>query len=247
MGIEGKVALVTGATRGIGQAIALQLGAQGAVVIGTATSQVGADSITANLASVSINGAGMLLDVTNSGSVDLVLQKIQAEYQAPAILVNNAGITRDDLLIRMKDNEWNQVIDTNLNSIYRLCKACVRNMTKARWGRIINISSVIGSMGNIGQTNYAATKAGIEGFSRAMALEVAARNITVNCIAPGFIGTDMTDALPTEQKVALQAKIPINRLGLPNDVAAVTVFLAGDGGSYITGETVHVNGGMYMV
>jgi 3-oxoacyl-[acyl-carrier protein] reductase len=246
MGIEGKVALVTGASRGIGQAIALQLGAQGAVMIGTATSQMGADSITTNLAGAGIRGTGMLLDVTDADSINITVQKIQDAYGVPAILVNNAGITRDNLLMRMKDDDWHHVIDTNLNSIYRLCKACIRGMTKARWGRIINISSVVGSMGNMGQTNYAATKAGIEGFSRAMAREVASRNITVNSIAPGFINTDMTDTLLPEQKSALKANIPMNRLGSPDDIAAVAVFLAGEGSKYITGETIHVNGGMYM-
>jgi 3-oxoacyl-[acyl-carrier protein] reductase len=246
MGIEGKVALVTGATRGIGQAIALQLGEQGAVVIGTATSNAGVESITADLSNISISGTGMLLDVTDTVSVGVALKQIQAEYGAPAILVNNAGITRDNLLVRMKDDEWDQVIDTNLNSICRLCKSCLRSMIKARWGRVINVSSVIGSIGNMGQTNYAAAKAGIEGFSRSMALEVASRNITVNSIAPGFISTDMTDALLEEQKAALRTRIPMNRLGSPADVAAVAVFLAGDGGAYITGQTLHVNGGMYM-
>jgi 3-oxoacyl-[acyl-carrier protein] reductase len=246
MGIEGKVALVTGASRGIGQAIALQLGAQGVVTIGTATSQIGADSITTNLSGAGIRGAGMLLDVTDADAINVTLQKIQDDYGVPAILVNNAGITRDNLLMRMKDDDWHHVIDTNLNSIYRLCKACIRGMTKARWGRIINISSVVGSMGNMGQTNYAATKAGIEGFSRAIAREVASRNITVNSIAPGFINTDMTDTLLPEQKLALKANIPMNRLGSPDDIAAVAVFLAGEGSKYITGETIHVNGGMYM-
>ncbi len=246
MGIEGKVALVTGASRGIGQAIALQLGAQGVVTIGTATSQIGADSITTNLSGAGIRGAGMLLDVTDADAINVTLQKIQDDYGVPAILVNNAGITRDNLLMRMKYDDWHHVIDTNLNSIYRLCKACIRGMTKARWGRIINISSVVGSMGNMGQTNYAATKAGIEGFSRAVAREVASRNITVNSIAPGFINTDMTDTLLPEQKLALKANIPMNRLGSPDDIAAVAVFLAGEGSKYITGETIHVNGGMYM-
>lgn len=246
MGIEGKVALVTGASRGIGQAIALQLGAQGVVTIGTATSQIGADSITTNLSGAGIRGAGMLLDVTDADAINVTLQKIQDDYGVPAILVNNAGITRDNLLMRIKYDDWHHVIDTNLNSIYRLCKACIRGMTKARWGRIINISSVVGSMGNMGQTNYAATKAGIEGFSRAVAREVASRNITVNSIAPGFINTDMTDTLLPEQKLALKANIPMNRLGSPDDIAAVAVFLAGEGSKYITGETIHVNGGMYM-
>ena len=246
MSIESKVALVTGATRGIGKAIALELGRQGAVVIGTATSDNGAESIGSYLADAGINGAGMKLDVASAESVDAVLAAIAEQFGAVTILVNNAGITRDNILMRMKEDEWDAVVNTNLSSIYRVAKGCLRGMSKARWGRIVNVSSVVASMGNAGQSNYAAAKAGIEGFSRALAREVASRNITVNSVAPGFIATDMTDALSDEQKDKLKTQIPLNRLGTPEDVAAVVGFLASDAGGYVTGDTIHVNGGMYM-
>ena len=245
LSIEGKVALVTGATRGIGKAIALQLATQGAVVIGTATSESGAATISAYLANAG-TGKGMVLNVTDSDSVTSTLKELVSEFGAPTILVNNAGITKDNLLMRMKEEEWDAVIDTNLNSIFRLTKGCLRGMTKAKWGRVVNISSVVGSMGNMGQTNYAATKAAVEGFSRSMAREVASRNITVNSIAPGFIATDMTNALGEDQKDMLRTQIPLQRLGAPEDIAALVGFLVSDAGSYITGETIHVNGGMYM-
>ena len=244
--IEGKIALVTGATRGIGKAIALQLADQGALVIGTATSESGAAAISAYLSTAGNAGKGLVLDVSDSASVDAVIKNIVADFGAPTILVNNAGITKDNLLMRMKEDEWAGVLNTNLNSVFRLAKGCLRGMTKAKWGRVVNVSSVVASMGNMGQTNYAASKAGVEGFSRSMAREVASRNITVNAIAPGFIATDMTDALGEEQKDALRAQIPLQRLGAPEDIAALVGFLVSDAGGYITGETIHVNGGMYM-
>ncbi|GAA0785483.1 3-oxoacyl-ACP reductase FabG [Marinobacterium sediminicola] len=246
MSIEGKVALVTGATRGIGKAIAINLASQGAVVIGTATSESGAETISAYLAEAGNKGTGLVLDVSDSASIETVLKSIQADFGTIEILVNNAGITKDNILMRMKDDEWDGVINTNLNSIYRLVKGCLRGMTKTRWGRIINISSVVASMGNAGQTNYAAAKSGMEGFTRALAREVGSRNITVNCVAPGFIDTDMTAGLADEHKQHLQAQIPMNRLGRPEEIAAVVGFLAGNGGAYVTGDTIHVNGGMYM-
>lgn len=241
-----KVALVTGASRGIGQAIAKQLGGDGFTVIGTATSEAGAEKISAYLTEAGINGRGIMLNVTDAESIAEVLKTIVDSYGAPAVLVNNAGITKDNILMRMKDDEWDDVISTNLSAIYRLAKASVRGMTKARWGRIINISSVVGSMGNVGQSNYAATKAGIEGFSRALAKELGSRNITVNSVAPGFIDTDMTKELPEEHKNVLLTQIPLSRLGQPEEIAAVVGFLASEAGGYITGETIHVNGGMYM-
>ena len=246
LAIDGKIALVTGATRGIGKAIALQLASQGAIVIGTATSESGAQAITAALTEVGNAGTGMILNVSDPDSVADTLKAIVEAYGAPAILVNNAGITRDNLLMRMKSDEWDDVVNTNMSSIFRMSKGCLRGMTKARWGRVINISSVVGSMGNMGQANYAAAKAGVEGFSRAMAREVASRNVTVNCIAPGFTATDMTDALGDEQKDTLRKQIPLQRLGTPEDIAQLVGFLASDAGAYITGETIHVNGGMYM-
>jgi len=241
-----KVALVTGASRGIGQAIALDLGSRGFTVIGTATSDGGAANIGAYLSEHSIEGEGMCLDVSSDDSVAALMSAIGEKYGAPMVLVNNAGITKDNLLMRMKTEEWSDVIDTNLGSMYRLCKACVKGMTKARWGRIINISSVVGSSGNAGQSNYAASKAGIEGFSRALAKEIGSRGITVNAVAPGFIATDMTKDLPEKQAEALLASIPLGRLGQPEEIAAMVGFLASDSGAYITGETLHVNGGMYM-
>ena len=246
MSLEGKVALVTGASRGIGAAIADKLGAAGATVIGTATTEAGAAKISERLAAKGISGRGMELNVTSDESVVGVLKAIGDEFGAPTILVNNAGITKDNILMRMKDEEWYDVIDTNLNAVYRLSRNAVRGMTKARWGRIINISSVVGSMGNAGQSNYAATKAAVGGFSRALAKELGSRNITVNTVAPGFIATDMTDALGDDLKDAMLAQIPLARLGQPEEIAEVVCFLAGDCGGYITGETIHVNGGMYM-
>ena len=246
MSLQGKVALVTGATRGIGQAIALELGRQGAIVIGTATSAAGAERIADTLKANGIEGAGLVLDVSSDESVAQTLEHIQQHLGQPTILVNNAGITRDNLMLRMKDDEWHDVINTNLTSIYRLSKAVLRGMTKARWGRIINISSVVGSMGNAGQANYAAAKAGVEGFSRALAREVGSRGITVNAVAPGFIDTDMTRELPEAQRQALLTQIPLGRLGQAEEIASVVAFLAGDGGAYVTGATIPVNGGMYM-
>ena len=246
MSLQGKVALVTGATRGIGQAIALELGRQGAIVIGTATSAAGAERIAEYLKAAGIEGAGLVLDVASDESVAQTLEHIQQHLGQPAILVNNAGITRDNLLMRMKDEEWSDVINTNLTSIYRLSKAVLKGMTKARWGRIINISSVVGSMGNAGQANYAAAKAGVEGFSRALAREVGSRNITVNAVAPGFIDTDMTRDLPEAHRQNLLTQIPLGRLGQAEEIASVVGFLAGEGGAYVTGATIPVNGGMYM-
>lgn len=246
MSLQGKVALVTGASRGIGQAVAFELGRQGAIVIGTATSEAGAARIGEALKEQGIQGAGLMLDVASSESVDAVLEQIQKDFGAVAILVNNAGITRDNLMLRMKDEEWFDVINTNLNSLFRLSKAVLRGMTKARWGRIISIGSVVGAMGNAGQVNYAAAKAGLEGFSRALAREVGSRSITVNSVAPGFIDTDMTRELPEAQREALLTQIPLGRLGQAEEIAKVVGFLASDGAAYVTGATVPVNGGMYM-
>jgi 3-oxoacyl-[acyl-carrier protein] reductase len=246
MSLEGKVALVTGASRGIGVAIADILGKAGATVIGTSTSQGGAEQISARFAEQQIQGKGVVLNVTDGEEVIAVVKAITADFGAPTILVNNAGITKDNLLMRMKEDEWSDVIDTNLNAIYRITKACAKGMTKARWGRIINISSVVGSMGNAGQSNYAATKAGVAGFGRALAKELGSRNITVNTVAPGFIDTDMTKELPEANREAMLSGIPLARLGQPEEIASVVEFLAGDGGAYISGETIHVNGGMYM-
>ncbi len=246
MNLNDKVALVTGASRGIGAAIAEQLGKAGAVVIGTATSTSGAEKISARFAELGIRGVGKVLNVTDADSVAALLKEVGEEFGAPAILVNNAGITKDNLLMRMSDEEWFDVINTNLSSIYRLSKGVLRGMMKARWGRIINISSVVGAMGNPGQSNYAATKAGVSGFARSLAAEVGSRNITVNTVAPGFIDTDMTKVLPEEQKQQLMSRIPLGRLGAPEEIASVVVFLASDAGGYISGETIHVNGGMYM-
>jgi 3-oxoacyl-[acyl-carrier protein] reductase len=244
--LSGEIALVTGASRGIGQSIALALGKQGATVVGTATSEKGAESISAYLAENGINGQGMALNVTDADSIAQVVAGVTEAFGAPSILVNNAGITRDNLLMRMKDEEWDDIISTNLTSVFRMSKACLRAMTKARKGRIISISSVVGASGNAGQTNYAAAKAGLIGFTKSMAREVGARGITVNAVAPGFIDTDMTRALPDVQKEALLGSIPLNRLGQPEEIAAAVAFLASPGAAYITGETLHVNGGMYM-
>lgn len=246
MTVENKIALVTGASRGIGKAIAQTLAADGCLVVGTATSDAGADAISSYLAHATVAGHGMRLDVTDPGNVATVLKHITEEFGAPLILVNNAGITRDNILMRMKDEEWSDVMETNLGSLYRVCKASLRGMTKARWGRIVNITSVVGSMGNIGQSNYAATKAGAEGFTRALARELGSRAITVNCVAPGFIDTDMTRHLPDAQRNALMQQIPLGRLGTPAEIAALVSFLCSDAAGYITGETVHMNGGLYM-
>ena len=244
--LAGKVALVTGASRGIGRAIALALGKAGATVIGTATTATGAEAISAMLGEEGLQGQGVALDVTAPDACQEVIKGITEQYGAPLILVNNAGITRDNIMLRMKDDEWDDVINTNLSAIFRMSKAVLRGMTKARWGRIINISSVVGSMGNQGQANYAAAKAGVEGFTRALAREVGSRNITINTVAPGFIETDMTRALPEQQQSMLRDQIPLARLGQPEEIAAVVAFLASASAGYITGETLHVNGGMYM-
>jgi 3-oxoacyl-[acyl-carrier protein] reductase len=246
MQLENQIALVTGASRGIGAAIAQSLGKQGAIVIGTATSESGAEAINVALNSANINGIGIALDVNNSTQIDAVLKEISSKFGDVGILVNNAGITKDMLLMRMGDEEWDAVISTNLSSVYRMSKAVLRPMMKARTGRIISISSVVGHMGNAGQTNYAAAKAGMAGFTKSLASEVGSRNITVNCIAPGFIETDMTAELPDEIKVQMLARIPLGRLGSPNEIAATVAFLASPSAAYITGETIHVNGGMYM-
>ncbi|MCW5580370.1 MAG: 3-oxoacyl-ACP reductase FabG [Luteimonas sp.] len=244
--LKGRVALVTGASRGIGRGIALALGAAGATVAGTATTAAGAEAITRELGAAGIGGAGYALDVNDAAQADAVLAAVQQQWGDVAILVNNAGITRDNLLMRMKDEEWDAILSTNLKSVYRLSKAVIRGMMKARSGRIINVTSVIGSMGNAGQSNYAAAKAGVEGFSRALAREVGSRNITVNCVAPGFIDTDMTRALGDAQREALIGQIPLARLGKVEDVAGAVVYLASDAASYVTGCTLHVNGGMHM-
>lgn len=244
--LEGKIALVTGASRGIGKAISDLLGAQGATVIGTATTDAGAEAISQRFAEAGIKGQGMCLDVSDEASVEAVITEIGSKYGAITILVNNAGITRDNLLMRMKTDEWDSVLNTNLTSVYRLSKACLRAMMKARTGRIINIASVVGASGNAGQTNYAAAKAGMFGFTKSLAQEVGSRGITVNTVAPGFIDTDMTRELPNSQREALLSSIPLGRLGAPEEVASVVAFLASDAAAYVTGETIHVNGGMYM-
>ncbi len=241
-----KIAIVTGASRGIGQAVAFELGKMGATVVGTATSDKGADAISEFFTSNDIKGKGMKLDVSDQESIDAVLKAVTDEFGVPTILVNNAGITRDNLLMRMKEDEWQSIMDTNLTSVFRMSKAVLRGMMKAKFGRIINISSVVGATGNPGQTNYSAAKAGMIGFTKSMAREVGSRGITVNSVAPGFIDTDMTRELPDEQKEALLSSIPLGRLGKPAEIAAAVVFLATDAGGYITGETLHVNGGMHM-
>ena len=246
MSLQGKVALVTGASRGIGQAIALELGRNGATVVGTATSESGAERISAAFKEAGIEGFGLMLDVCSAESVDSVLSTIQERVGAPLILVNNAGITRDNLMMRMKDDEWYDVVNTNLNSLFRLSKGVLRGMTKARWGRIISIGSVVGAMGNAGQVNYASAKAGLEGFSRALAREVGSRAVTVNAVAPGFIDTDMTRELPEAQRESLLTQIPLGRLGQAQEIAHVVAFLASEGAGYVTGATIPVNGGMYM-
>ncbi|WP_202803962.1 3-oxoacyl-ACP reductase FabG [Legionella anisa] len=246
MSLEGKIALVTGASRGIGQAIALKLAQQGALVFGTATTEQGAQSINAYFEKEKLSGKGLVLDVTNSEQIENVISELAKENQSPSILVNNAGITSDNLLLRMDDEEWYKVIETNLNSIYKMSKICIKPMFRARWGRIISIGSVVGSSGNSGQVNYTAAKAGIVGFSKSLAQEVGSRGITVNVVAPGFIDTDMTAALPDIVKDEMLKRIPMRKLGEPGDIAEAVVFLASESAKYITGETIHVNGGMYM-
>ena len=245
--LDGKVVLVTGASRGIGQAIALTLGGAGATVIGTATSEVGADKISKTFSNNNISGKGMTLNVTDNNQISELINSISEDYGSVDILINNAGITRDNLLMRMKEEEWDDIIDTNLASVFKMSKAVLRGMIKKKAGRIISIASVVGAMGNSGQTNYGAAKAGIMGFTKSLAREVGTRGITVNTVAPGFIQTDMTDALPDEQKEVLTAQIPMGRLGTVNEIAQAVLFLAGDSGAYITAQTLHVNGGMYTV
>lgn len=244
MSLQGKVALVTGASRGIGAAIAAALAAEGAIVIGTATSEAGAAGIHERLSAH--GGAGRVLNVTEAGAIEALVESIEKEFGAIAVLVNNAGITRDGLLMRMKDEDWDDIMDTNLKSVFKTSKTVLRGMMKARFGRIINIASVVGVSGNPGQTNYSAAKAGIIGFTKSMAREVGSRNITVNCVAPGFIDTDMTRALPEAQRAALVEQIALGRLGDAKDIADATAFLASDRAGYITGQTLHVNGGMLM-
>ncbi len=245
--LTGKVALVTGASRGIGKAIAIQLQALGAIVVGTATSEHGAEKISEYLNTDSSTGMGLVLNVTNDESITALFSTIKDAHGSIDILVNNAGITRDNLFMRMKDNEWQDIIDTNLTSVFKVSKAAIRPMMKKRNGRIINIGSVVGTMGNAGQVNYAAAKAGLIGFTKSLAREIASRGITVNTISPGFIDTDMTQMLTDEQKEGIFSQVPANRLGKPEEIASTVAFLASDAAAYITGETIHVNGGMYMV
>jgi len=245
--LSGKVALITGASRGIGQAISLILGKNGATVIGTATSESGADAISKTFRENNFSGKGFALNVTENDLIENLMKSISDEFGSVDILVNNAGITRDNLLMRMKDEEWNDIMNTNLASVYKMSKAVLRGMMKKKSGRIISIASVVGAMGNAGQTNYSAAKAGIMGFTKSLAREVGPRGITVNAIAPGFIKTDMTDALPDEQKEFLANQIPLGRLGTVDEIAESVLFLAGDSGGYITAQTLHVNGGMYTV
>lgn len=246
MPLDNKIALVTGASRGIGQAIALALGKAGALVIGTATSPEGVQKMTDSFKQENIKGQGITLNVIDQESINAAFEQIKNNYGMPHILVNNAAVTQDNLLLRMKDDEWENVLDTNLTSLFKLTKACLRDMLKARWGRIINIGSVVGSTGNAGQVNYSSAKAGLIGFTKSLAQEVGSRAITVNAIAPGFIDTDMTRSLPEEQRNTLLSHIPMQRLGLPEEIASAVVFLASDAAGYITGQTLHVNGGMYM-
>ncbi len=246
MMLEQEIALVTGASRGIGAAVADRLGAAGARVVGTATSEAGAEAISQRFSAAGIKGSGMVLDVTDSASVEALMSAVHEQFGTPTILVNNAGITRDGLLMRMKEEDWEAVIETNLTALFRLAKASLRGMTKARRGRIINIGSVIGASGNAGQANYAAAKAGLIGFTKSLAREVGARSITVNAVAPGFIDTDMTRELHADYRQALLQQIPLARFGEVNDIAEAVLFLASPGAAYITGETLHVNGGMYM-
>jgi 3-oxoacyl-[acyl-carrier protein] reductase len=246
MSLAGQVALVTGASRGIGRAIALALGQAGATVVGTATTESGAEGISAALAAAGVKGEGRVLNVADGAQIDALVSAVEKAHGPIGILVNNAGITQDNLALRMKDAEWDAVIDTNLKSVFRLSRAVLRGMMKARAGRIVNITSVVGASGNPGQVNYAAAKAGIAGMTRSLAREIGSRGITVNCVAPGFIDTDMTRALPEQARDGLLAQIPLGRLGQPEDIAAAVLFLAGPGGAYVTGTTLHVNGGMYM-
>ncbi len=245
--LDGKIVLVTGATRGIGKAIALTMGGAGATVIGTATTESGADNVSKVFAENKISGKGMKLDVTDNDQVSNLVKSVNENFGSVDILVNNAGITRDNILLRMKEDEWEDIISTNLSSIYKMSKSVLRGMIKKRSGRIISITSVVGAMGNAGQSNYGAAKAGIIGFTKSLAREVGVRGVTVNAIAPGFIETDMTNSLPDDQKEALAMQIPMGRLGTANEVAQAVLFLAGDSGSYITAQTIHVNGGMYTV
>ena len=245
--LDGKIVLVTGASRGIGQAIAFTLGGAGATVIGTATSENGTDKISETFSDNSILGKGMKLNVTDNDQITDLLKAVSEEFGSIDILINNAGITRDNILVRMKEEEWDEIINTNLTSVYKMSKVVLRSMIKKKTGRIISITSVVGAMGNAGQTNYAAAKAGIMGFTKSLAREVGVRGITVNAIAPGFIQTDMTDILPDDLKDELAAQIPMGRLGTVNEVAQAVLFLAGDSGAYITAQTLHVNGGMYTV
>ena len=243
---ERKVALVTGASRGIGRAILERLGRDGLFVIGTATTREGAASIEAHLQKAGIAGRAFVVRVDDKASVESLIESLKTESLTPLVLINNAGVTRDNLLLRMSDDEWNAVLDTNVTSLYRLCKPLLRGMTRARWGRIVNLSSVVGRMGNPGQSNYVASKAAIEGFTRALAQEVGSRNITVNAVAPGFVATDMTLALTEEQKQAMLSRVPLGRMGDVEEIAHVVAFLASDAAAYITGETIHINGGLYM-
>jgi len=245
--LNGKLVLVTGASRGIGQAIALTLGKAGATIIGTATSEVGANNISKILGDKNIHGKGMILNVTDKDQILDLLKAVTDEFGSVDILINNAGITRDNILLRMKEEEWDEIINTNLSSVYKMSKAVLRGMIKKKSGRIISITSVVGAMGNAGQSNYAAAKAGIMGFTKSLAREVGVRGITVNTIAPGFIETDMTDSLPEDQKAALASQIPMARLGTVDEIAQAVLFLADDSGSYITAQTIHVNGGMYTL
>lgn len=244
--MQNQIALVTGASRGIGHAIAVELGSRGATVVGTATTEDGAQTITRCLTEAGIKGTGMALNVNNIEQIESVLKVVRDKFGDIAILVNNAGITRDNLLIRMRDEEWDEILETNLKSVFRLSRAVLRGMLKARYGRIINISSVVAATGNIGQSNYAAAKAGISGFSKSLAREVGSRNITVNCVAPGFVETDMTRALDDKQRQNLLQQVPLGRLGRPEEVASAVAFIASPSAGYITGTTLHVNGGMYM-
>lgn len=238
-----RIALVTGASRGIGRGIAANLAAQGFYVLGTATSEAGAQGISASLGE---SGSGLVLDISEPASIEAMFAQIKSDYEAPLVLVNNAGITRDNLALRMKSDEWQDVINTNLSAVYYVTKQCLRGMTKARWGRVINLTSVVGAMGNAGQSNYAAAKAGITGYSKSLAAELGSRGVTVNCVAPGLIATDMTDELSDDQRAAMLERIPLGRLGEVSEVAALVGFLASDIAGYVTGETIHINGGMYM-